>query len=82
MTTAQVMLLNERSVKSVAKTLGYSDTYTFSKQFKRYHGYSPTTYLEKYSVWEIMTIYPQSNEFIFPFCNNILTVGSSLDGSP
>lgn len=46
MTTAQMMLLEGESVKSVAKALGYSDTFTFSKQFKRFHKYAPTHFLQ------------------------------------
>ena len=42
MQTAQTMLLEGQSVKSIAQSLGYSDTYAFSKQFKRYFGYAPT----------------------------------------
>lgn len=42
MQTAQMMLLEGQSVKSIARMLGYSDTYAFSKQFKRYFGYAPT----------------------------------------
>lgn len=42
MQTAQMMLLEGQSVKSIARALGYSDTYAFSKQFKRYFGCAPT----------------------------------------
>ena len=42
MQTAQMMLLEGQSVKSIARALGYSDTYSFSKQFKRYFGYAPS----------------------------------------
>lgn len=42
MQTAQMMLLEGESVKSVARALGYSDTYAFSKQFKRYYGCAPS----------------------------------------
>lgn len=42
MQTAQMMLLEGQPVKSIARALGYSDTYAFSKQFKRYFGYAPS----------------------------------------
>lgn len=41
MITAQIMLTEGEPVKSVAKALGYSDAYAFSKQFKRFFGCSP-----------------------------------------
>lgn len=46
MTTAQMMLLEGEPVQSVAKALGYSDAYAFSKQFKRFCGSSPTVYTQ------------------------------------
>lgn len=42
MQNAQIMLMEGESVKSIAKALGYNDTYAFSKQFKRFYGYAPT----------------------------------------
>lgn len=42
MQTARMMLMEGESVKSIAKALGYSDTYAFSKQFKRFYGYAPS----------------------------------------
>ena len=46
MTTAQMMLLEGEPVKAVAKALGYSDAYAFSKQFKRFCGSSPSVYAQ------------------------------------
>ena len=46
MTTAQMMLLEGEPVKAVAKALGYSDAYAFSKQFKRFCGSSPSAYAQ------------------------------------
>jgi len=44
---AQHLLAQERlSVKAAAYRLGYPDPYTFSKQFKRYTGQSPTAFRE------------------------------------
>lgn len=45
MTTAQMMLMEGESVQSVAKALGYSDAYAFSKQFKNFFGCAPAFYL-------------------------------------
>ena len=43
MNMALTMLEQEsRSVSAVAERLGYSDAFTFSKQFKKYFGYSPS----------------------------------------
>lgn len=43
---AQHLIAQERlSVKAAAYRLGYPDPYTFSKQFKRYTGQSPTAFL-------------------------------------
>lgn len=44
MMTARLMLLGGHSVKEAAHALGYSDAYTFSKQFKRHTGRSPAHY--------------------------------------
>lgn len=46
MTTAQMMLMEGESVQSVAKALGYSDAYAFSKQFKNFFGCAPAFYLK------------------------------------
>ena len=46
MTTAQMMLMEGESVQSVAKALGYSDAYAFSKQFKNFFGCAPAFYLQ------------------------------------
>ena len=43
---AQMMLLEGGPVKAVAKALGYSDAYAFSKQFKRFCGSSPSAYAQ------------------------------------
>lgn len=48
MTTAQMMLMEGEPVKSVAKMLGYSDAYAFSKQFKRFCGCSPISYIHRF----------------------------------
>lgn len=48
MTTAQMMLLEGQSIKSVAKALGYSDSYSFSKQFKCFCGISPCGYVKQF----------------------------------
>ena len=44
MTAAQMMLMDGQSVKAVSQALGYSDPFSFSKQFKRCCGISPTVY--------------------------------------
>lgn len=46
MQTAQMMLLDGQSVKSIAQALGYSDTYAFSKQFKRHFGCAPAYFAD------------------------------------
>lgn len=46
MITAQMMLMEGESVQSVAKELGYSDAYAFSKQFKNFFGCAPAFYLK------------------------------------
>lgn len=45
MTTAQMMLMEGEPVQSIAKALGYSDAYAFSKQFKKFFGCAPAFYL-------------------------------------
>ena len=35
---------NSRSIKSIAKQVGYDDVYHFSKLFKKYYGISPLYY--------------------------------------
>lgn len=37
------MLLEKRPVKEIALSVGYSDIYQFSRAYKRYFGYPPTT---------------------------------------
>ena len=37
------MLLEKRPVKEIALSVGYSDIYQFSRAYKRYFGYAPTT---------------------------------------
>ena len=44
LTTAQMMLLEGESVKAVSQSLGYVDSYAFSKQFKRYFHCAPSDY--------------------------------------
>ncbi len=46
---AQKMLAdNDLSIKEIALELGYSDAYTFSKQFKKLMGLSPTEFKKIY----------------------------------
>ena len=44
---AQRLLTEGMSVKETAATVGYSDPYIFSKQFKKYIGQSPSVYKHK-----------------------------------
>lgn len=44
LTTAQVMLLEGEPVKAVSQSLGYADSYAFSKQFRRYFHCAPSAY--------------------------------------
>lgn len=44
LTTAQMMLLEGEPVKAVSQSLGYTDSYAFSKQFKRYFHCAPSDY--------------------------------------
>ena len=37
------MLLEKRPVKEIALSVGYSDVYQFSRAYKRYFGFPPTT---------------------------------------
>ena len=43
---ARYLLLNAKSVKSIAIQLGYKQPSHFSHEFKRYYGVSPSKYLE------------------------------------
>ncbi len=42
MKRARVLLLEKRSVKEVAVSVGYSDIYQFSRAYKRFFGYPPS----------------------------------------
>lgn len=43
MMRAQEMLLEKRPIKEIALSVGYADIYQFSRAYKRYFGYAPTT---------------------------------------
>jgi len=48
MQRAQCLLItSEVTVKEIAAQMGYSDAFTFSKEFKRYAGMSPLTYRQE-----------------------------------
>lgn len=47
MKKAYEMLLEKRPIKEIALSVGYSDTYQFSRAYKRYYGYAPTARLVK-----------------------------------
>lgn len=49
MLTAKLMLMDGQPIKTIAMQLGYSDSYTFSKQFKLHTGISPAVYRETLS---------------------------------
>ena len=40
---------SNQSIQEIADLVGYHDTFTFSKAFKRYSGYSPSTYRKHFS---------------------------------
>ncbi|HEY8499003.1 MAG TPA: AraC family transcriptional regulator, partial [Clostridia bacterium] len=42
--TAKSMLLQEKTIGEIALELGYSDSFTFSKQFKKVSGVSPSQF--------------------------------------
>lgn len=41
---ARLIKENNHTISEIATTVGYSDTFTFSKAFKRHFGYSPSAY--------------------------------------
>lgn len=41
------LILSGQSINEVAERLGYPDCYSFSKQFKKYTDYTPTTYRKR-----------------------------------
>ena len=43
MKKAYEMLLEKRAIKDIALSVGYSDVYQFSRAYKRYFGFPPTT---------------------------------------
>lgn len=43
MKKASEMLLEKRPIKEIASSVGYSDIYQFSRAYKRYFGYPPST---------------------------------------
>ncbi len=43
-TAAKLLLQEELSIGEIADLLGYSDIYTFSKQFRKFRGISPSAY--------------------------------------
>ena len=47
MKRAHEMILEKRPVKEIARSVGYSDIYQFSRAYKRYFGHSPTAALQK-----------------------------------
>ncbi len=48
MLNAKKLLATQYSVSEVAYSLGYSDSFTFSKQFKRYWGLSPNAFKREF----------------------------------
>lgn len=43
----QQLITTALPIKEIASGVGYSDTYTFSKAFKRYAGASPNAYRQQ-----------------------------------
>ena len=43
------LISSSQSIQTIAEQVGYNDTFTFSKAFKRYSGYSPTTYRKNFT---------------------------------
>jgi AraC-like DNA-binding protein len=44
MLAAKKLLASQSSIAEIAEALGYSDSFSFSKQFKRHWGYSPNAF--------------------------------------
>ncbi len=49
MCAAKTMLLSEIPIAEIGDRLGYSDAFTFSKQFKKYCGVSPSAFKKEYT---------------------------------
>lgn len=47
MQKAQMLLYEKRPIVEIARLVGYSDVYQFSRAYKRYYGYSPTVHMSK-----------------------------------
>ena len=47
MQKAEMLLYEKRPVAEIARLVGYSDVYQFSRAYKRYYGYAPTVHLSK-----------------------------------
>lgn len=43
------LISSSQNIQTIAEQVGYNDTFTFSKAFKRYSGYSPTTYRKNFT---------------------------------
>lgn len=50
MLAAKKMLASQSSIAEIADALGYSDAFSFSKQFKRHWGYSPNAFRKTLSL--------------------------------
>ena len=47
MQKAQILLYEKRPIVEIARLVGYSDVYQFSRAYKRYYGYAPTVHMSK-----------------------------------
>ena len=50
MLAAKKLLATQNSIAEIAEALGYSDSFSFSKQFKRHWGYSPNVFRKSLSL--------------------------------
>jgi AraC-like DNA-binding protein len=50
MLAAKKLLASQSSIAEIAEALGYSDSFSFSKQFKRHWGYSPNAFRKTLSL--------------------------------
>ena len=47
MQKAEMLLYEKRPIAEIARLVGYSDVYQFSRAYKRYYGYAPSLHMSK-----------------------------------